>query len=101
MDQREVERDRARLGALALDQDQPHWRSQINTNTLDVGSIDDCPLAQVYGEFYWSSLRLASKSDMGLDRMVFTVTHGFTIGRDTDIDELNNAWIEEVTGSGS
>lgn len=43
--------ERVRLGAEALDRKFPDWVGKIDLSRLDLAALDDCILAQLYGEF--------------------------------------------------
>ena len=39
-----------RAGALFLDKKQPGWENEINVDRLDMGSLENCVLGQLYGD---------------------------------------------------
>jgi len=47
MDQNEAN-DRAARGAALLDEKRPEWLGLMNVDTLDVQSLDDCPIGQAW-----------------------------------------------------
>ncbi len=47
-----VEEKQVKRGVAFLNRNTPDWRKEINLQTLDVESGLNCPLAQIFGDYY-------------------------------------------------
>jgi hypothetical protein len=60
--------ERVRRGAALLDERTPGWMERINLDRLDIGSLADCPLGQVFGGFWaghqhlWGTLWMSGEA---------------------------------------
>lgn len=83
--------DRAAAGAALLDHHLPGWADRV-ARPVQVDSVTDCPVAQVYGSWVGGALRL----DHGE-----TVGYGFlSRGFERDREALEAAWAGEITRRG-
>lgn len=79
----------AAAGAALLDKREPGWYCRVRPDTLDINSLKNCVLGQVFGHYSTGRHLLG----LSLDPSV----HGFdTPGDDEDMLELEDAWREEV-----
>lgn len=75
---------RVRKGARLLDKESPGWIDKINLKKLNVDSMDNCILAQIYGGFVTGidtlKLKYNAPSDYGFD------------GHEADRQSLTSIW---------
>lgn len=80
--------DRVRRGVARLDTYRPGWRSEIDTDRLDLGSMYDCVLGQLYGSF--------SKGKDALC-LEFGDNYGFAYySYREELPALNRLWLDEI-----
>lgn len=94
-------------GAALLDERNPGWRERINLGTLEIGSVYDCVLGQLYGEMdgydgYDVGKRLLfgrePYDDSYSSYIKVVAEHGFTTTTcDYRNGALNAAWKEFLT----
>ncbi len=84
--------ERVAAGAALLDRVKPGWRDLIDTDILDVRSINTCPLSQLFGG-YASGLEALgmAKSDEAEQAAL-----GFERDHAVDYAELAAAWLLEI-----
>lgn len=70
-------------GVVLLDKTDAKWRDKINLKTLVSQSLDDCVLAQVFGDY-----------PFGLDRLGISIHTAHKYGFDIDTDELVGSYRE-------
>lgn len=82
-------------GAAVLDQSYHGWERKIDLSTLDVQSLINCPLGQVYGDFGLGLLATQFYYARTAGHFGFC---GFTRDGDqqTTFEELNQAWTELI-----
>ncbi len=101
-------RARVRAGAALLDAEEPGWREQISSSTLELADGSRCILGQLHGEFrrglfrarIWDGssahtgklLGSASPEDLGF----FAITSEGERMADLDYAFLTRAWREEL-----
>lgn len=73
---------RVARGAKLLDRAQPGWEERIDTETLNIASIDRCVLGQLYGS-YAKGMEKLSVSIYDHNSMRFSINHGFACAVDT------------------
>lgn len=81
--------ERVKLGAEILDKIYPYWWTNINTEILDIDSINKCILSQLYNGDYLLGKHLVN----GLGYS--TTECGFMFIED-ESPELNDFWKEEI-----
>lgn len=86
-------------GAQLLDKKRPNWYNEIDLEKLDIKSIDNCVLGQLYDYF------VTGLDELGVDYSNASESlHGFDIhlesshqtGQDVAYEQLRLAWIEEI-----
>ncbi len=50
-------------GAALLDEMRPGWREKINPDSINVWNVRNCPLGQVYGDYYLACIDLGIQDD--------------------------------------
>lgn len=88
--------DRVAAGAAALDEVRPGWREEIDVDLLDVASILDCPLGQLWGQYGAGHLALDDALHVDTYRNDWIIRHGFDPGDDSP-REVTAAWRTEVS----
>jgi hypothetical protein len=106
--------DRARRGALLLDQVKPGWASKVEPEELEMGSCCQCLLGHVYGEWEWGvvniggwQLAATEQSDfepgdelnLNRDGYEWSSRHGFGLADDEPQylwEELADIWRDEI-----
>jgi hypothetical protein len=73
-------RSRVERGAALLDAQSPGWEKKIDPGTLDISSIDNCVLGQVYGS-YGNGLRVLGGEKETVP-IGFSINHGFACTED-------------------
>lgn len=72
-------------GVEALTQWDPHWYREVDAEDLDISSLENCVLAQVFGDYSFG-VNLLNKRDeydawvSGMPACVWAYKHGFDIG---------------------
>lgn len=85
----------ASAGASLLDRLEPKWFTLVDTDRLDIDDTNTCILGQVYGDYYDGLRAIAVEMPEALSwGGPWPYDHGFMAG---DIDELQNAWCDEIT----
>jgi hypothetical protein len=89
--------ERIARGAAFLDEKQPGWRERIDLEALNLASLENCVLGQVFGHFDGGFAALA---DAGLVADVATLDYGFDVNGDEDDDGwysvLTQEWREYI-----
>lgn len=82
-----IPEQRAKRGAIVLDEKVPGWFGKIDLKDFDVGSASRCVLTHVYGSYV-----------IGCEEIAKDVACGFThfYFRQSYIDLCNTAWREEI-----
>lgn len=78
----------AALGATEFDRLRPGWARRVNTNTLDMSSINLCVGAQVFGTYQASLKAIDIREDEAH-------LYGFD-ATDHHYQKLTEAWIHEI-----
>lgn len=90
----EVALERAERGAALLDEQRPGWEHRIDLAELDLASLCQCVLGQLFrhdAEDPWA-YSLGTKT-LGLFAPYLASHFGFTDGKDVTVAELDEAWI--------
>ena len=82
------------LGKALLNKQKPQWRKKVDFNKLDMNSLAEDLLGQVFGDFH-VGIRM-----LGLDHQQnlwdSAVKHGFYAGLNGDDDALRVEWIAQM-----
>lgn len=78
----------AARGAAEFDRLRPGWARRVNTNLLDMGSIDLCVGAQVFGTYHDTLKALDIRNDEAH-------LYGFDAGHGNP-EDLTEAWLFEI-----
>lgn len=87
-------------GAKLLDERHPDWVGEVNLDDLEMDSIFQCILGQIYGSFAAGMEELFGEDDLNIhDQLAFE--HGFDADWVDEHDyhrfqELHAAWEEEI-----
>lgn len=87
-------RSRVQKGIQRLTEENPHWKEQVNLETLDMDSGEECVLGQLYGHLGTAQTQLKlGWSDL--------ITLGFMENTSDPFGpcELTAVWKEELTKS--
>lgn len=82
-------------GAAFLDEKVPDWAEQINLVQLNIATLHDCPLGQLYGNYYEGLRKLGLDQDRDPDRYGFRI-HSSARAWDTTRQAMNQQWHDEI-----
>jgi hypothetical protein len=83
------------LGARLLDERRPGWASEIDLASLDLGSLCDCVLGQLYGSFGHGTDVLVPDADLG-HSIQWSRRYGFDREPGVSYVELSDQWRVEI-----
>lgn len=81
--------ERIENGMSFLDETNPGWYYDINLLTLDMTSINDCVLGQLYCTYYNGVTSLDITT-------IDSVSYGFDVWGDEDDSELTAIWKDQI-----
>lgn len=94
-------------GVALLDEHQPGWRDLVNVEILDIESLGDCILGQVYGGYIAGASALGISSADVADATTVQSTYGFDISQEEYAKdfvtqqlifaELEEEWTKRIT----
>ncbi len=84
--------------ALALDQGE-NWRDRLDAERIDVRSLRDCPLGQLYGDYSYATSKLSGYPEYSRETCRWARDHGFESANvvQEEYDMLTAAWKEYLS----
>jgi hypothetical protein len=91
-------------GAALLDRECPGWENEIDLTRLDLSSVYDCVLGQIYGveparRRYARPGYSYGREELGIGCIQASIDHGFSLGHDPlsyDYRSLTSEWAHLV-----
>lgn len=93
-------REAVTAGAAALAADLGEsWRDRLDAERVDVRSLRDCPLAQVYGDYSYGASKLSGYPQYSRKASRWARDHGFESANvvQEEYDMLTAAWKEYLS----
>lgn len=102
-----IEQQRVSNGVALLDEHKPGWRDLVNVNTLDIESLENCILGQVFGGYIKGASALGISSAECYNATEVQSSYGFDISPEEyqkdDVTqqlifmELEEEWVARIT----
>lgn len=81
--------DRVARGVEILDREEPGWVNHLNTDTLDISSLENCVLGQLYGSYG------EGREALGIPLFCEDV-YGFDGYSSGDVRSLTHEWLRVI-----